>query len=731
MLQKLADSDKTEYVMEMKTGQGVEVDGKLVSPTTYFPPKKDEGTSVELIKTTKGEIPQKLDEVLLSDQHCKALGIKAEPGTKVTFTFLDNTEETYTISGIYHIEGTPPYYSVIYSEEYGQNGSQLKDAPCSGIVRIHGAEKMSQDEFLDTIRTLAADCGIERKNVNENNFFLRTLSGGDMQQQETILIAGVSLGILLVSVLVIYSVFYLSVVGRIQQFGQLRTIGMTRKQIKKMVRREGMFLCAIGIPLGLFIGGVVSYLIRPAGWSWRNAIFMGALIAVADIITVLCSIRRPAKIAAAIAPVEASKFSGYQEKASKKLFRKITPAALAHMSSARNRKRTTLTMISLGVGGTLFMLASFFATSVSQEEYARQGTFGHGEFSISLSYNAAETAENGTADIQKNNPINEDFIQQIQSIDGVKRVNAYQSLEIRWQAHGENESESAAPFDRKEVKSIKPMLEEGTIDYDEMQNNNEILINYNNVHKEEFGWGFKPGDTVKLSWYDGDGEQEDTFTVAGILDTDSYVKYSNNYGMFILPEETLNEMVHNMNLNDELSVKVDMEKYDQVSAGLEKLVEENPTLSLSTLKEMEETTEESFRSLNAAMVGLSIFIVAFSIINLTNTLITNIVTRKREFAMLQSVGMTKRQLVQMIEAEGLFLAAGNLVITLIGGTAAGYGMVRILQYFGADYMHFHFPGWFFAGYAVFLILVTLLVSSVLLGRFQKQPLVERLREALY
>lgn len=81
----------------------------------------------------------------------------------------------------------------------------------------------------------------------------------------------------------------------------------------------------------------------------------------------------------------------------------------------------------------------------------------------------------------------------------------------------------------------------------------------------------------------------------------------------------------------------------------------------------------------------------------------------------------------MIQAEGLMLTAGNLVITLILGTAAGYAMVRIMQYFGADYMHFHFPWLMFFGYAVFTAIVPVIVSSVMLRGFRKEALVDRLR----
>lgn len=81
-------------------------------------------------------------------------------------------------------------------------------------------------------------------------------------------------------------------------------------------------------------------------------------------------------------------------------------------------------------------------------------------------------------------------------------------------------------------------------------------------------------------------------------------------------------------------------------------MDENPMLTMGTLREMLEESEKSFSILFSVMLGLSLFIVAFSILNMINTLITNILTRKHEFAMMQSVGMTTKQLSRMIQMEG-------------------------------------------------------------------------------
>lgn len=732
-VEKLAKAPETEYVLSSKMGMSIEIDKKKVQFSSYgLAPMKSEGTEVEMAEPVKGERPKAYDEIMISDEYCKVLGIEAEPGQKVSFPFLDGTAEEFTISGIYHVEGAQKVHSVFMSEEYGERGPQLKDYPYSAIVRIHDAEKMDQDTFHTTICDLAEKCGIERKNVNENDHFLHSLPGGDMEVQQNLVIFFVGIGIVFVSVLVIYSVFYLAVVGKIRQFGQLRTIGMTRKQIRKMVRMEGLCLCAVGIPFGLCVGGLVAYLLKPGGWSWKNAILTAIVVIIADIFTVMISVSKPAKIAASVSPVEAAKYSGYENqgniRGTIKLYRKITPYSLAVMSSSRNRKKTMLTMISLGVGGILYMLASCYVTSVSLEGYARQGSLKYGEFVIGFSSNVRQTTEHGQTGIQMKNPLNDGLQKQIEAMDGVREVLTFQDAEVHFTYNGETSRDGISSFRREDEEAMQKMLEEGALDYDVILENREVVVTYNDLVEEVFGWRFETGDMVMLNWYDGQQEQAAEFRVAAVVDMNEYVNYSNCRGIFVVPEEVLNEMMNGMNLNSEMVIRVEEDKYNEVEAGLNLILEENPELGMQTLKEEEEYAENQFSVIFAVFIGLSIFIVAFSILNLLNTLITNILTRKHELAMLQSVGMTTRQVTKMVQLEGLRLMIGNLVIVLTLGSLAGWGYVNIMWMFDVNYVSYKFPGWFFLGYAVFTILVTVIVSTVMVKSFQKQALVERLRE---
>ena len=118
------------------------------------------------------------------------------------------------------------------------------------------------------------------------------------------------------------------------------------------------------------------------------------------------------------------------EKHTKKLARKITPVSLAMMSSARNRKRSVLTLLSLGVGGVLYMIAAVYVSSTSLEGYARTGEFQYGEFLFNYSYNVTQTAEHGQTDLQLEHPMDENLIRQIRAVDGVEDIRTIESLEV-------------------------------------------------------------------------------------------------------------------------------------------------------------------------------------------------------------------------------------------------------------------------------------------------------------
>ncbi len=725
---KLEKIDDITFLTYSKSGMGIEYKNKFIQPYyTDMTPVKGDISDMEFNKPAKGEFPAKKDEIIVSPEFLKMFGKDAIVGTEITTPFLDNVKETFVVSGIYNIEYKSDILSMGMSTEYAETGSQLKDLPYNGIVRIFGAEKMTQDQFKETIYKIGADCGIDRKNINDNSNFVDTLPGGTTETIEKLICIGIGICILLVSVLVIYSIFYISVVGRIRQFGQFRTVGMTRKQLKKLITREGLLLSVIGIPVGLIIGCVLGYALQPEGWDWINTLLLAVVVSAACLITVMLSIKKPGKLASKVTPIEAMKYSGYEvektKKSTKNLQRKLTPFSLARISTNRNRKRTLMTIISLGVGGILFMTATTFITSTSLIDYSRQSDFKNGEFMITISENARNTATNGLTDIQLDNPLNEDMIMQIKGIEGVKKVYQYDQFAVKWEAHGEAEDDYVASF--KDGEITNDMVEEGSVDYDTLVDNDGIVISTNDTVNEVFGWKYKVGDTIKFTFYDGKGTNEREFKVGAIINSD--IGYDNLVaGWFFLPEETYYDMTGDINTNDTIVISTDENKTDQVEKSLSTMLQEEPQLSMETLRERMEYDKNSFGLLFGVILGLSIFIICFSLINLINTLITNILSRKREFATIQSIGMTHDQLKKMIISEGLILAVGNMILTLILGVIVGVAGVNFMNSMGAMYMNYSFPTLYFIGYVIVIIGIPVIISIVSINIFKKQSLVDRL-----
>lgn len=734
-MEALRKDDRVEDIMAYKQGSPFETDGYALC-AGYF--QKDTKVIKTLAsKISEGRYPEKMNEIVVDKAYMERIGKKPAIGAEVAVTWLDGNTENYIVSGYTDENIADHNFTILFSEEYAKKGSQLKDIPYSAAVRIYNAENMGSDEFLDEIRNMGEQYGIERPNINENNMFV---SNKSLTSAEVITIVGISIAILLVSVLVIYSIFYISVTGRIRQFGQLRTIGMTSKQIRKVVNREGIVLGFAGIIIGLVIGTIFAYVVKPMGFYVPNTAAIWLIVAAADFITVMVSIRKPAKIAATASPVKAAKLSGYEPDNKTAKHRKMTSFGLAKISVERNRKKFRMTALSLGIAGMLFICGTTLLSSFNREEYSRQSDFYFGEYMIEISSNAEQLAKHGIADIQLDNPLNDTLKANIASLDGVKNITVVELLGVSYEYNDYREDDSATPFDREEAELLSRHREDGgTFDYDKMVMDKEIIITHNDVAEEIFGWRFETGDKVLLRWFDGTEYREDYFKIAGSLDTlglyndrdDSGRRLLMGGGWFLIPQELIENMIpDDYILYDKFVISVeDWQNDTTVKEYIEQIVSENSTLSFETLsEEIEERNASVYLSLKYMICGISAFIIGFALINLINTLVSNVMSRKQELVMLRSIGMRQRQLSQMIISEGLILAVRNIIVTSVFGTAVGYALIYALNSMGANYLHWHIPAWYLLGYVMLVIAAPIMISGIVIKILDKKTLVEQLRE---
>lgn len=220
-------------------------------------------------------------------------------GSSVTLSFYDGTTETFTVSGILAGSDEAKQFAVFFSQGYAEHGRQLADQPYEVYAKLQDGVHMSAQSCKDLMYQIGQDQGIERKYVNPSKAFLDSLSPDAQMLLLCVLVGTV---ILLACILVIYGVFYLSVIGRIHQFGQLRTIGMTKKQMRKMVFREGTMLFLRSAPIGIVIGSAVGWGLIPDGFSLRNMLTILVLVFAVIYVITMISVRKPARIAAAVSP---------------------------------------------------------------------------------------------------------------------------------------------------------------------------------------------------------------------------------------------------------------------------------------------------------------------------------------------------------------------------------------------------------------------------------------------
>ena len=323
-------------------------------------------------------------------------------------------------------------------------------------------------------------------------------------------------------------------------------------------------------------------------------------------------------------------------------------------------------------------------------------------------------------------------MQEILAIDGVEAVEELKNFGIRFDYPKQDEydnNDMVYPLTEEELNGISKYIEEGSAEPGKLMSGDYVLVADNTNVEEIYGWRFRIGDVLTFHYYDGSKMAEKEVTVLGLLN-DQYTRENTDLmGWFLMPEQAILDFVSYDTLNETLLVSTDPVQEAAVGEVLTQIISERPELDMETLADRKIADAQSVNTIFGAISGLSVFIMMFSILSMMNTLITNIVTRKQELAMLESIGMAKGQIRKMLLGESLILVLATVGVTMTIGTLCGYALSKALYNIGAYYMAFKFPAVFALAYAAVLIAVPLVITVVSMRSFSKEALVERLRGA--
>ena len=663
-------------------------------------------------KNVEGRMPEAEDEVLLDSYYAQRLNAKT--GDRVPLKIKGQEKQflvTGMLSDLQKVKSDSRNYAVIVSKEFlnQSSGPVLYNA---GLYLPNGS-RLGEEEVKQKMESIQQRYHLSGENISLNNSAFMKNNSLQSRFSQTGVLLGLTVFIFIAAAIVIYSLFYISVSQKTRQYGQLRAIGTTKKQIKKLVRSVGVSFLKTGLPLGLLIGGIVGYATDPNGWYWPHTLIAALAVACLSAICILIAVSAPASKAAEITPIEATRYTGYGTaalKTSQKTHRRITPISLAKMNFTRDRKKAVSTLLSLAIGGILFVVVSGVSASYYPAEDVRTYEYPHsGAYAVSVEDNK-NLMDTDTQIMDK-----------IKKIPGVKKVYPYYTISnLPANSNGwENDSNSML-CTKDDFNLIMPSILEGDIDYNTMIKENGVVFRR---YREniEVGIDCHPGDIIQVKIKKNDKTITEAFKVFAVIDA----KNSTNFGLkgapiLFFPTDIKSEIV-NIKKLDRIEIVADPSYEEETGVALQNFADSSDNLELSSFQTAAKAAAAKPGPIYTGLQILAVFIVIFGLINYLNTTITNFFAQRRERGILQAVGTTKKQLSKMFFFEGLFYMAGMMICMLILGPLA---LKLIVKAINRVFYIFTFPVLPVAGFTAVLLLIQILLTFYTMWTMQKESLVE-------
>lgn len=712
-------------------------------------------TGMELykVKLKEGQLPQKENDIVVSKGILEALGQNGKIGDTITVPYqilkddgLDYTKEKdFRICGFLadnESSKEQKQYTSLVSEAFLKAEIPVEQVKYRFLLQVNGQKGNTTADYTETIQNIARQFGISEDDMNINKEYL----AANYVDPATIpVIVGIMLIVVLAGIITIYSVYYVSMNQRVREFGKLKAIGATKRQLRQIVLREGMGVALFAIPIGLLIGTVAvkvvllqfvehakdsnvliteAYKVVAKGEVQLYYWWIYLLAIAVTLCTVYLSLMKPMRMAAKVSEIEAMRYQGgsKRQKSSRKGYQFLNIGRLTKRNLAENKKKSTITIVSMAVTGIFVMMVATVLSCANPMESAKSLIVGQYEISPIVESGNKEHPEYEWAEVQKNNPLNEGLKQQIEELDGVERVDVFTALKV-----------SGGPFEEKigtefingvpeeYAEELKKGITEGNVTYEELKSGDKVILDRALLH-----WypDIKVGDKLKLNIHDGDNTFQKEIEVVAIGE---YGTGLTNYNCLIMAKEGAEKLTIN-NSSSYFQVIADKDYDEALEASLQAIVDGSGRLQMRTWKNEYDTWENAIQMTRGACYAFIIILAAISIMNLINTMINSVHVRKKELGMMQAIGMSDRQLMKMLQLEGIFYTVGTLIISIGVGSLAGYPLFLYAKRTGMfDISTYHYPVT-----AAIIIILTLFVIQMLLAIFiaksvRKDSLIERIR----
>lgn len=741
---------------------------KLSTEVSYA---TDEEAASMFCAPTEGKMPTERLEIATSTLVLQALGVPCRLGETVPMAIdLDGKvlREDFTLSGYWEGNAVASaqqcWVSRPYCEEVapapGQSFYQLAQGKYAGYWMVDFDYANAWDLEGKT-RSL-----LERNGYGSSRMAVSVSSAygfGSVDPEAACIVAGMLCLIMASGYLIIYNVFALNVVADIQSYGLLKTIGTTGKQLKKLVRGQALLLSAAGIPGGLLLGALLGAYLLPAvagnlaveeaiEVSLHPVIFLAA--SCFSFCTVWASCRKPCRLASKVSPVEAVRYveaagAGSQRERRR---RKVTAASFARANIRRNPRKVAVVTLSLSL--SLVLLNSVYALvcGFDMGKYMSHSLVGDAMVSDASIFQA---------DFQKDTSgVSEEMQKELAGLEGVAESHlvyssdsymkfdaASQQRALR-QIREETSYLEDSPEDGilqlfkdegllmcqlyglDEWAASQVQIEKGEMDWGKFQTGDYIVLNSIGLGMEKAdplqGMYYDVGDTVSMELPDGSVKDYQVMAIGGVpyAMTSRFSYYLNTQA--VLPgQEYLAHAKEKGALFQVLTAGEGQgEELEQSLAGCTE--NDFPALQYVSRKSYEKEFADYIQMYWIVGGSLSFILALIGLLNFTNGMAAEILARRKEFAMMEAVGMTGRQLKSMLAWEGGFYAVSVSVCSLALSTVLNCTLLKSAG--GIWFYESHFTLLPLAVCIPVLGVISCVVPIWVYRKLMRQAVVERLRE---
>ena len=669
-----------------------------------------------------GTMPSKENEIAVDREMVNKYFSNTAIGDKISFQ-INGKSQDFVISGITESSTeSQGNYSCYISKSFVENSSNYNPAKYQSYVCFADADSTSKEILKERIASIGKEIGAD---YSLSFLFFRENMG--LSFENILTFVSLSVLVLFAGITVIQSIFRISINEKIRNFGQLRTLGTTALQIKKMINYESRYLSWLGIPPGIVLGAIVGTVLGSnefsSGFSPINIPFVMIGVSIICTLMVKLSVRKPLKIAATTSPIEAVRYIAYRNAPmqSRKHNKKISPYSLALLNLGRDKKKTASTLLSLIFGGLLLFISASAAVSNTPEQFVREKFFVNGgSFRIYLS-------EESVGKNETNNPLNESLKEELLNTKGIQKIIPLRdSVGMCHYSINGNATEGMCDIiSDQSTEGNFSFVEQHLIDGQMPKNQFEVLLTDGYMEL-----GITKGTPIKIT---NSGEEIECI-VSGFFDK-SFVGTENGTDAIdpanlIITQELAQQLFTNTeNFAYSWEIITDKTYNDEIESAIQqKITSKEKGLSICSYNDVVEYMESSMNLLFGSLQMLSLLILLFGIINLINMTLSNHQARKQEISTLRSVGLSLKQLYRSLITEGLLYVLVSFGIVLLVGIPIAIPVSKAVGIlFGMPNLSYQFPTMQIGGYLLILILLQLILSVWEIRDLKKRSLTEQMR----